>query len=371
MSPAEIKDYYKILGVDEKASKEEINKAFRKQAVKFHPDKTKGNKKFEERFKEINEAHQILSDEEKRKQYDFMRANPYGASGFDPNIFTGGGGQNVHFNMDDLGDLFGGMGGLGDMFDLFGAGSSRSARSKKRRPARGRDTQTSAVIPFLTAAQGGDYTITLLKEENCERCGGSGAEPGTSASACPRCKGAGTINVSQGAFGVSRPCPECMGSGSKITKPCRDCRGRGKRETPRTITVKIPAGIKDGQKIRLTGEGEPGQSGGPKGDLYIQINVEKHGEFTRDGDIIQSEAWIDLPTAILGGQTSVNTLQGPVTLKIPAGTQSGTKFKLKGRGIRFSKDRFGDHYVAVKVRIPKNLTPEQRRLFETFARSLQ
>jgi len=370
MSPAEIKDYYKILGLNEKASKEEINKAFHKLAVKYHPDKTKGNKKLEERFKEINEAHQILSDDEKRKQYDFMRSNPFGASGFDPNIFTGAGAQNVRFNMDDLGDLFGGMGGLGDMFDFFSSSQTRSARSKKRRPARGNDIQTSAVIPFLTAALGGNYTITLLKEETCGRCGGSGAEPGTTASVCPRCGGAGTITVSQGAFGVSRPCPECLGSGSKITKPCRDCRGRGRRETPRTITVKIPAGIKHGQKIRLAGEGEPGAAGGPKGDLFIQINVEKNAEFSRDGDVIQSEAWIDLPAAVLGGQTTVNTLQGPVTLKIPAGTQSGTKFKLKGRGIKFSKDRIGDHYVVVKIRTPKNLTPEQRKLFEAFAKSL-
>jgi len=369
MSPAEVKDLYKILGVGENAGKDEIKKAFRKLAVKYHPDKTKGNPEAEQRFKDINEAYQILSNDKKRQQYDFMRKNPFGG-GFQPG---GGGGGGFRFNMDDLGDLFGGgAGGFGSIFDFFsGAGAGGGPSSGMRTsPTRGADIQTSVAIPFLTAAKGGKQPIRIARKEICSRCGGSGAEPGTRQTSCPRCGGSGKVFLSQGGFGFSRPCPECMGSGAKITKPCRECHGTGTQSRTKTLHVKIPAGIKDGQKIRLAGEGEPGPHGGPSGDLYIQIHVGEHPSFKRDGDVVYSEKEIDLALAVLGGKVKVETLQGPVTLKIPPGTQSGTKFKLKGRGVPAKRGRMGDHYVKVRVRVPNRLSSEQKKRFESFAASL-
>ncbi|MBN1900947.1 molecular chaperone DnaJ [Candidatus Sumerlaeota bacterium] len=369
MSPAEVKDLYKILGVGETATKEDIKKAFRKLAVKYHPDKLKGDKKSEERFKEINEAYQILSDDKKRQQYDFMRKNPFGA-GFSqgPGGFSGD--QSFQFNMDDLGNLFSGFGGLGDMFDLFGSKSKKSRRAASA-SMRGADAQTSITIPFETAAQGGQHAIRIPKKGVCPQCGGTGAQPGSRQITCPRCKGTGSVFVSQGSFGFSRTCPECMGTGTKITQPCSVCHGTGKTEASKTITVKIPAGIRDGQKIRLAGEGEPSPGSGPNGDLYILVNVLAHPKFKRDGDILYSEADIDLVTAIQGGKVVVDTLQGPVTLKIPAGTQPGTKFKLKGCGVKSKKGRMGDHFVTVRVALPRNLSAKQRKLFDEFASSLK
>jgi len=370
MSPAEIKDLYKVLGVSENATKDEIDKAFRRLAIKYHPDRNKGNKRAEERFKEINEAHQILSDKEKRQQYDFMRKNPYGAMhGFGTEGF-GMGPQGFKFNMEDLGNIFGGLGGLGDVFDFFTTSQRKSSRRGMSRPIRGEDIVISVAIPFRMAAEGGKNTITFSRTETCQSCSGTGAEPGSKTTKCPRCEGTGTILVSQGAFGVSRPCPDCIGTGTRITHPCRVCNGQGNVRTPRSITVKIPAGIKDGQKIRLRGEGEVGRNGGPNGDLFIQVNVERDAVLRREGDIIQSSADIDLATAMLGGKVNVETLQGNIALKIPPGTQSGTVFKIKGQGIRFTKGRVGDHHVTVKVRIPKNMNAEQKRLFETFAASM-
>ncbi len=367
MSPAQVKDFYKILGLSENASKDEIKKVFRKLAIKYHPDKTKGDRRAEERFKEINEAYQVLVDDEKRKQYDFMRKNPFGAA-----FGTGrGGAQTFRFNMEDLGGMFGGGGGLGDLFNSFFSTTRGKKAYRRRASTRGSNIQTSITIPFTTAVQGGKHTLRISKDEVCPNCGGSGAQPGSRVTTCPQCGGSGSIFVSQGAFGVNRTCPECLGMGKKITRPCADCHGTGKVHRKKTITVKIPAGIKDGQKIRLAGEGEPGINGGPNGDLYIHVNVQSHPLFKRDGNKIYSEKEIDLPTAILGGKVNVETLQGPVTLKIPAGTQSGTKFKLKKRGIRFASGRIGDHYVTIKVRIPKKLTREQARLFSAFASSLK
>jgi len=369
MSPAELKDLYKILGVSESASKEEIKKAFRKLAIQHHPDKRKGSKQAEERFKEINEAYQVLSDDNKRKQYDFMRKNPHGGM-YGPGAQGYGGEQGIHFNVDDLGDVFSGLGGLGDIFNFFGTGSRKNKQGRSR-PVQGSDIQTTISIPFETAAQGGNYTLRISKNDLCGRCGGSGAEPGSKQAPCPRCGGTGSYFMSQGSFGFSRPCPECMGTGTKISQPCKDCHGTGISPHQKTITVKIPAGIKEGQKIRLAGEGEPSRSGGSYGDLYIQINVESHPEFRREGDIIYSEKEIDLATAVTGGCLDVETLQGPVTLKIPAGTQSGTKFKLKGRGVKSKVGRMGDHYVTVRVRIPKNLSSKQKQFFDKFAESLK
>jgi molecular chaperone DnaJ len=367
MSPAELKDLYKILGVSETAPKDEIKKAFRKLAVKYHPDKMKGDKKSEERFKEINEAYQILSDDKKRQQYDFMRKNPFGA-GFAPGA-QGFGDQSFQFNMEDLGDIFGGFGGLGDIFDLFGSKSRKAHPGKTQ--MRGADVESSITIPFETAVQGGQYTIRITKKGLCSNCGGSGAQPGSKQTTCTRCNGSGSVFVSQGSFGFSRTCPECMGTGTKITQPCIVCRGTGKAEIPKTITVRIPAGIKDGQKIRLSGEGDLSPGSGPNGDLYIIVSVHPHPKFKRDGDILYSDVEIDLITAIQGGKVTVDTIQGPVTLKIPPGTQPGTKFKMKGCGVKSKKGRMGDHYITVKVILPRNLSPKQKKLFEEFAATLK
>ena len=370
MSPAEVKDLYKTLGVSENASKDEIRKAFRKLAVKYHPDRTKGDKKAEERFKEINEAYQVLSNEEKRKQYDYMRNNPFGAA-FGAGAGARGGAQSFRFDTGDLGDLFGGIGGLGDIFSFFGGRGRGKAGRQRPTPSRGSDIQTSITIPFETAARGGKYTLRLSKKGVCSNCGGTGAQPGSKQVTCPRCKGTGSVFVSQGAFGFSRTCPECMGTGTKISRPCTVCHGTGKAERPKTLTVKIPPGIKDGQRIRLSGEGEVGERGGPGGDLYIVVNVQKHPEFHRDGDIIYSDKEINLSTAVLGGKVRVQTLQGPVNLKIPPGTQPGTMFKLKGRGVKSKTGRMGNHYVKVHVRIPKKLSSRQKKRFESFASSLK
>jgi molecular chaperone DnaJ len=369
VSPAKLKDLYNILGVSDNATREEIKKAFRKLAVQYHPDKRKGSKQAEERFKEINEAYQILSDDNKRKQYDFMRKNPFGRM-YGPGAQEYGGEQGLHFNAEDLGDIFSGFGGLGDIFNFFGTGNKKTKRGSSR-PSRGSDIQTTISIPFETAAQGGNYTLRISKNDLCDRCGGSSAEPGSKQAPCPRCGGTGSYFMSQGTFGFSRPCPECMGTGTRITQPCRKCHGTGMDLHQKTITVKIPSGIKDGQKIRLAGEGEPSRSGGSYGDLYIQVNVESHPEFRREGDIIYSEKVIDLATAVQGGNLDVETLQGPVTLKIPAGTQSGTKFKLKGRGVKSKVGRMGDHYITVKVRIPQNLSSKQKQFFDKFVESLK
>jgi len=369
MTPAEVKDLYKILGVGESASKEEIKKAFRKLAVKYHPDKLKGNKRAEERFKEINEAYQILSDDKKRQQYDFMRKNPFGAR-FGPGSGGFGGEKGYRFSMDELGDIFSGFGGLGDIFNLFGSKSKRR-KSASRKAARGADIKASVEIPFEIAANGGSYTVQISKKDVCSQCGGTGAQPGTKPVSCPRCKGTGSIFVSQGSFGFSRPCPECMGTGTKISNPCSVCYGTGKEMQPKSITIKIPPGIKDGQKIRLANQGEPPLNGGRRGDLYIVVHVMKHPNFKREGDILCSEKEIDLATAVEGGKVSVDTLRGKVNLKIPPGTQSGTRFKLKGCGLKSKTGSMGDHYVTVKVRIPKNLSSKQKKLFKQFVSSLK
>lgn len=377
MAPAQVKNLYNILGVSENASKEEIKKAFRRLAVKYHPDRNKGDKKAEERFKNINEAYQVLSNDEKRKQYDYMRKNPFGG-GFGrtgAGAGVGAGPQGFKFNMDDLGSIFGGMGGMGDIFEMFGGGGhSRTggARTQARTaPTRGSDVETSVTIPFLTATQGGKYKVRINKPESCPKCGGTGARPGSKPATCPTCGGSGTMFVSQGAFGVSKPCPQCMGSGVSITDPCPQCGGNGRIERPKTINIKIPPGIKDGQRIRLAGQGEPGERGGPAGDLYIRVFVEEHPKFDRKGNVIYSDREIDLETAVLGGKVDVDTLQGPVTLKIPAGTQNGTKFNLKGRGMTLPGGNTGNHYVQVKVKIPKKLNKKQKDLFEKFVKSLK
>lgn len=383
-------NFYKVLGVAENATQDEIKKAYRKLAVKHHPDKNRGNKQSEERFKQISEAYDVLGDPKKRQQYDAMRkgygegffggagagARRPGAGG--ARMYTGPGGEQT-FSFEDLG----GFSGFGDIFEnLFrggGAGVGGGARRTRARggpspyegfgeePERGNDVAADLTIPFEVAVKGGKQTFTFEKTETCPNCRGSGAQPGTQVTTCPECGGRGTVTVSQGAFGVQRVCPRCNGRGQIVTTPCVVCHGSGMSHRPKTLTVRIPAGIQDGQTIRLAGEGQPSSPGGPAGDLLLRIHVTPHPIFRREDDKIVIDQNVDLGIAVLGGEISVPTLDGEVKLRIPAGTQSGTVFRLKGRGIHRRGGERGDQNVVVKVRTPKNLTPKQKQLFEQFA----
>jgi molecular chaperone DnaJ len=360
------KDLYKILGVSKTAKQDEIKRAYRKLALKYHPDKTKGDKSAEDKFKDISNAHTILSDPEKRKQYDMMSEgfDPY-AGGFKSYRYAGGerGGQ-AEFSFDDRG----GFGSFSDIFDsIFGR---TEARGRTARPASqaGEDVVASISVPFETAVRGGYQQISVTKDEVCPNCRGSGAQPGSRVETCPECGGSGTILYSHGSFGLSRVCPTCLGTGKKIVTPCVVCRGSGRVKKSKNLRVKIPAGIKDGQTIRLGGEGEPGINGGPNGDLLLNVSVEAHPDFSRQNDSINSETVINLEQAVMGGTVRVRTLDGTATLRIPPGTQPGTKFRLRGRGIRKSDGTRGDHYVTVKVRTPRNLTEKQKELFKQFAK---
>ena len=354
------KDYYSVLGVKENAAEEDIKKAFRRLAKKFHPDANKGDKDAEKHFKEINEANEVLSDRDKRAQYDQLRqARERGFTGFGApgaeDLFggarrgrarPGGGGQT--FTFEDLGDL-------GDIFsDMFGR-ESRYAPGAERRyqPQKGEDLVYSLEVPFETAVRGGKTTINVPRRETCPICHGSGAQPGSQPQACPSCGGSGTVSSFQGGFGFSRPCPQCLGRGTINPNPCRACGGKGVTEAKRTISVNIPAGVKDGAKIRLAGQGEAGIAGGPAGDLYLLVRVLPHAEFERKGNDIYSTAAVDMTDAALGAKVSVKTLEGTAEVTIPPGTQGGAKLRLRGRGVKAASGETGDHYVVVKVGIPR------------------
>ena len=367
-------NYYRILGVAENASQDEIKKAYRKLALKYHPDRNRNNPEAEEKFKQITEAYEVLSDPKKREQYDAMRRGAFagGFTGGGQGPFSGAGGAGA------AGFSFSDLGGFSDIFEnLFGGQGARGAGRRgftgfdfDEESARGNDVEADITIPFEVSVRGGKQTITFNKTDRCPNCGGSGAQPGTRMAPCAQCGGRGTILLSQGGFGVSRICPGCGGRGHVITSPCVVCRGSGYAARPKTITVRIPAGVKDGQIIRLAGEGQPGLNGGPSGDLLLRVHVQPHPIFRRDGDNLVVEKEIDLATAVLGGHVTVPTLEGEVKLKIPAGTQSGTAFRLRGRGVHRRGAPAGDEHVIVKVATPKNLTEKQKEAFKAFAREM-
>jgi molecular chaperone DnaJ len=371
------KDYYKALGVAKDASGADIKKAYRKLARELHPDKNPGDAKAEARFKEVSEAYDVLSDASRRREYDEARAL-FGASGF-PGGFGGGfrpagAGSPGGGTTFDLNDLLGqtggraGAGGFGDLLGgLFGGGGGARGRGSAA-PARGADVETEVTLDFPEAVQGVTVPLQLASPASCRTCGGNGARPGTAPRQCPACLGTGLITRNQGAFAFSEPCRECRGTGAVIDDPCPDCRGTGVTTQTRTITVKIPAGVADGQRIRLAGKGAPGGRGGPSGDLFVRVHVRKHELFGRKGDDLTLALPVTFPEAALGATVTVPTMQGAVTLKIPAGTSSGRTFRVRGRGVpRRGGSSAGDLLVTVEVAVPKNLPGDAREALEKYA----
>ncbi|OSI09650.1 molecular chaperone DnaJ [Neisseria zoodegmatis] len=346
------KDFYETLGVARSASDDEIKKAYRKLAMKYHPDRNPGNAEAEEKFKEIQKAYDILSDKQKRSAYD-----QYGHAGVDPNM--GGGG---------FGGGFGGFGGaqgfdFGDIFSQMFGGTAGGRQPNYQ----GADLQYAVEITLEEAAKGIKKRITIPTYEECDVCHGSGAKPGTSATTCSTCHGTGTIHVRQAIFQMQQTCPTCHGTGKEIKDPCVKCRGEGRVKTTKTVEVNIPAGIDDGQRIRLSGEGEPGMHGAPSGDLYVVVHVKEHKTFERNGLDLHCEMPISFAIAALGGEVEVPTLDGKVKLSIPKETQTGRRMRVKGKGIKsLRSSAVGDLYCHVVVETPVNLTDRQKELLEEF-----
>ena len=360
------RDYYEVLGVERNASSDDIKKAYRKLAVKYHPDKNPGDTGAEEKFKEIGEAYEVLIDDNKRAAYDRFGHAAFGAGagvGRGPGGFGGG----FHDPFDIFREVFGmGTEGGGGIFDqIFGSGTVSRDRSGRQR---GSDLRYDLQITLEEAAFGTEKEIEILKHETCSHCGGSGAESGSRATTCPTCQGRGQVITSRGFFQVSQTCPRCRGTGQIIERPCRDCGGDGRLEKRSRIKIKIPSGIDDGARLRSSRNGEAGIRGGPPGDLYVVIHVREHEIFTREDDDLYCDVPISFATAALGGEVRVPTIQGHALLKIPAGTQSGTQFRLRGHGVQNMETRNrGDLRVRVIVEVPTRLNSEQRRKLEEFA----
>ena len=357
MSSVAKRDYYEVLGVGRQASDQEIKSAYRKLALKFHPDRNPGDTHAEEQFKEAAEAYAVLADREKRSLYDrFGHAgvgSAAGGAGFDPTIFA------------DFSDIFAGLG------DVFGFGDIFGGRRRRGGPQRGADLRYDLEISFEESAKGTETTVQIPREETCESCSGSGAAPGSAVETCGQCRGTGQLRYQQGFLTVARPCANCRGTGKVIPKPCQACRGAGRVGRERKITVKIPAGIATGQRLRLYGEGEHGSAGGPAGDLYVVVHVQEHPFFQRDGDDLYCELPIAFSTLALSGNVAVPTLDGREELHIPAGTQPGARFKLRSKGMPNVSGRGrGDLFVIARVAVPRKLTKEQKRAIEELARVL-
>jgi molecular chaperone DnaJ len=355
------RDFYEILGVAKTASDEEIKKAYRKLAMKHHPDRNQGeaSKGAEEKFKEVKEAYEMLSDPQKRAAYD-----QYGHAGVDPNRGHGGPGT----------EGFGGFAeAFGDIFgDMFNQGGRGGRGAGGRQVYRGSDLSYAMEISLEEAAKGKNAEIRIPAWENCDTCHGSGAKPGTSPKNCPTCHGSGTVQLRQGFFSVQQTCPHCRGTGKIIPEPCTSCHGQGKLKKQKTLEVKIPAGIDDGMRIRSTGNGEPGTNGGPPGDLYIEIRLKKHDIFERDGDDLHCQVPVSFITAALGGEIEVPTLAGKAAIDIPEGTQAGKQFRLRGKGIKGVRSSYpGDLYCHIAVETPVKLTEQQRKLLRELEESLQ
>jgi molecular chaperone DnaJ len=355
------KDYYKVLGVDETAPAKDITRAYRKLARELHPDANPDDPAAEERFKEVSAAYDVVGDEEKRKEYDEVRRLGPMAGGFGG---PGGPGPGGGFNFDasDLGDLLGGLFGRGRGAGAPGAGGFRGTG-----PQRGSDLEAELHLPFREAVQGVTTGLHLTSDAPCSTCHGSGARPGTTPQMCPQCGGRGVLDENQGLFSFSTPCPNCGGRGAVVTDPCPTCRGSGIERRPREVKVRIPAGVDDGQRIRLKGRGGPGRNGGPAGDLFVVVHVEPDPVFGRSGRNLTLAVPITFDEAALGTKLTVPTLDGEqVTLKIPGGTPSGKVFRVKARGVKTKKST-GDLLVTVQITVPRKLSKEQRQAVEAFA----
>ena len=358
------RDYYEVLGISKGAGEDEIKKAYKKLARKYHPDMNPGDKEAEEKFKEINEANEILSDPTKKARYD-----QFGFAGVDPNYGAGGpgwgDGAGAGFDFGDLGDIFG---------SFFGGGFG-GAQQRRNGPQRGESIRVSVSISFTEAAFGCEKDVTLDRSENCPTCHGSGCAEGTTPEICPECRGTGTVQVRRqtpmGVFATNSTCPKCGGQGKIIHQPCTECHGSGRTRKRRTVKVSIPAGIDNGQTISLRGQGHAGKNGGPAGDLLITVMVKPHELFRRDGTSVFCEAPITFTQAVLGAELEIPTIDGKVKYTIPEGTQTGTVFRLRGKGIPVLNGRGrGDQYVTVTIETPRNLSKEQKDALRKFSETL-
>ncbi len=347
-------DYYQVLSLQKNASADEIKKAYRRSAMKHHPDRNPDNKQSEEKFKEIKEAYEILSDPQKRAAYD-----QFGHAGVDPSMGGGAGGPG-----------FSGFGDIGDIFESVFGGSG-GQRNGGNRAFRGGDLRYDLSLSLEEVVTGAEVKIRIPTHATCSTCGGNGAKPGTSPKICQRCDGHGQIRVTQGFFSVQQTCPNCRGVGKVITEPCRACRGSGRVQEHKTLSVKVPAGVDNGDRIRLSGEGEAGVNGGPPGDLYVQINVRPHTIFTREESHLYCEVPISIVTAALGGELEAPTLNGRVILKIPSETQTGKVFRIRNKGVKPVRGgAIGDLHCRVMIETPVNLTSHQKELLKEFNASM-
>ncbi len=343
------RDYYEVLGVNRDANEEDIKKSYRKLAMKYHPDRNPDSKDSEDKFKEAKEAYEMLSDANKRAAYD-----RFGHAGVDPSMGAGPGAAGMGGFADAFGDIFEG---------IFGGAGGRGRSNVYR----GSDLRYNLEISLEQAARGYETKIRIPSIEQCETCHGSGAKPGTSTKQCPTCNGQGQVRVQQGFFSIQQTCPKCHGTGKIIPEPCKTCDGAGRVKRQKTLSVKIPAGVDEGDRIRLTGEGEPGLNGGPAGDLYVQMTVKAHPVFQREADDLHCEMPISFVTSALGGEIEIPTLEGAAQIKIPAETQSGKTFRLRGKGIKGVRSSFpGDLYCHVVIETPVNLTSRQKELLREF-----
>ena len=360
------RDYYEVLGVSRSASEDEIKKAYRKLAKKYHPDLNPGNAEAEQKFKEVNEAYEVLSDSNKKARYD-----QFGFAGVDPNYGAGAGGGGgfggfTDFDFGDLGDIFG---------SFFGGGFGGSTRSSRNGPQRGESIRVGVTVSFEEAAFGCEKEVTVDRVDQCPTCKGSGCEPGATPEVCTQCGGSGQVQqrrqTPMGVFATTTTCPKCGGRGKIIHSPCKDCNGTGQQRKRKTIQVNIPAGIDNGQTISLRGQGNAGRNGGPAGDLLITVTVRPHQLFRREGNDVLCEAPITFTQAVLGGEMEIPTIDGKVKYDIPEGTQTGTTFRLRGKGIPNLNGRGrGDQYVTVYIETPRNLNREQKEALKKFSQSL-
>jgi molecular chaperone DnaJ len=357
------RDYYQVLGVERGAEPDEVKKAYRKLAVKYHPDKNPGDKAAEDKFKELGEAYEILSDPDKRSAYD-----RYGHQAFQQGGMGGGfRGGGVHDPFEVFREVFGGAGGGGIFDNIFGEGFSGGGGERGGR-GRGSDLRYDMRISFLEAARGVEKEIEISKLQACETCHGSGAEPGSKVTTCPTCGGHGQVAVRAAIFNIAQTCPKCRGTGQLIQKPCHTCHGEGRTERTSKIKIKVPAGVEDGTRLRSSGQGEGGAHGGSAGDLYVVLHVEAHEIFQRDGTDLFCNVPISFAKAALGGEIKVPTLDGSALLRVPAGTPSNKVFRLRGKGLPDVHGRgLGDLHVKIYVEVPTKLNPDQRAKLEAFA----